>query len=197
MIKYHLPFARLSGMILALPLKQKKKQGGSINQIHGRRTTSSLTIVIYHANTLAKSPRRCRDTPLHRPHSVPQQHSTSPRTRRWRPRPCTEDGPWAFTACRDMSAIGVARRLLDVRHRFPTFFTRLLLRRTDCLSALLHLADNLGGPRETLHHLLALLASPKGVVALFEEIIQLVGTVHVFKKFTLHLVFCKPIGNSS
>lgn len=54
--------------------------------------------------------------------------------------------------------------------------------------SLLHLADDLAGAAEALHHLLALLPSAYGVVALLQQIIQLVVAVHVLQQFTLHLV---------
>lgn len=53
---------------------------------------------------------------------------------------------------------------------------------------LLNLANNLTGTRQTLHHLLAFLSSSDGVIALLEEIIKSVGTVHVLEEFALHLI---------
>jgi hypothetical protein len=55
----------------------------------------------------------------------------------------------------------------------------------------LHLADNLLGATQALHHLLAFLPSPDGVIALSEQIVQLLGSVHLFEKLALHLVFGK------
>ena len=54
----------------------------------------------------------------------------------------------------------------------------------------LHLTNNLTRPTQTLDHLLALLPSPDGVVAFLEEVVELVGSVHVFEEFALHFVFC-------
>ena len=57
------------------------------------------------------------------------------------------------------------------------------------LGHLLNLADNLAGPRETLHHLLALLPSADRVVALLEQVIELAVAVHVLQQLALHFVF--------
>ena len=53
----------------------------------------------------------------------------------------------------------------------------------------LHLADNLASLAQTLDHLQTLLPPPDGVVALFEEVVNLIGAVHVLQELTLHLVF--------
>jgi hypothetical protein len=52
----------------------------------------------------------------------------------------------------------------------------------------LNSVDDLARPGQTLHHLLAFFPSPDSVLALLEQIIQVIGLVHVFKKFGLHLI---------
>lgn len=53
---------------------------------------------------------------------------------------------------------------------------------------LLHLADNLTGTRQTLHHLLAFFPPADRVVALLQQVVEFGITVHVFEQLTLHLV---------
>jgi hypothetical protein len=53
---------------------------------------------------------------------------------------------------------------------------------------LLHLTNNLTRLRQRLHHLQTLLPSADRIVALLEQLIDLVGAVHVLEEFALHLV---------
>jgi len=53
---------------------------------------------------------------------------------------------------------------------------------------LLHLTNNLTRLRQRLHHLQTFLPSADCIVALLEQLIDLVGTVHVLEEFALHLV---------
>jgi len=53
---------------------------------------------------------------------------------------------------------------------------------------LLHLTNNLTRLRQRLHHLQTLLPSADRVVALLEQLIDLVGAVHVLEEFALHFV---------
>ena len=57
---------------------------------------------------------------------------------------------------------------------------------------LLHLADDLAGFTETFHHLLALLAPPDGIIALFEKVIKFLRPVHLLEQFPLHFIFRVP-----
>lgn len=59
-------------------------------------------------------------------------------------------------------------------------------------SGLLDLADNLASTAQTLDHLLTLLPPADGVVALLEQIVQLVVAIHVLQKLALHLVLGEP-----
>ena len=59
-------------------------------------------------------------------------------------------------------------------------------------SGLLNLADNFAGTAQALDHLLALLPPADGVVALLEQIVQLVVAIHVLQKLALHLILGKP-----
>ena len=61
---------------------------------------------------------------------------------------------------------------------------------------LLHLTDNLAGPRQTLHHLLALFPSADCVVAFLEQVVEFLVTVHVLEKLALHLILSKSSGYS-
>jgi len=53
----------------------------------------------------------------------------------------------------------------------------------------LHLTNNLIRTAQALDHLLTLLASALGVVALLEQVVQLCCAVHLLQKFALHFVF--------
>jgi hypothetical protein len=53
---------------------------------------------------------------------------------------------------------------------------------------LLHLVDNLLRLGQALYHLLAVLTSPDCVLGLLEELVELIGLVHVGKEFTLHVL---------
>jgi len=53
---------------------------------------------------------------------------------------------------------------------------------------LLHLTNNLTRLRQRLHHLQTLLPSADRIVALLEQLIDLVGAVHVLEELALHLV---------
>lgn len=64
------------------------------------------------------------------------------------------------------------------------------------VKCLLHLANNLTGFAKRFDHLLTLLPPPDGVVALLEEVIESVGTIHILEQLTLHLVFGKSAGQS-
>ena len=55
--------------------------------------------------------------------------------------------------------------------------------------ALLDLADNFTGLAQAFHHLLAFFAPSDRIVALFEQIIQLLCPIHLLEKFSLHFVF--------
>ncbi len=57
---------------------------------------------------------------------------------------------------------------------------------------LLHLTDNLLCATKTLDHLLAFLPPPDGVVALLEQIVKLVGPVHLLQQLALHVFFRVP-----
>lgn len=61
----------------------------------------------------------------------------------------------------------------------------------DTLPSLLDLADNLACLGQGFHHLQTLFPTADGVVALFEQVLKLVLTVHVLKKFSLHFFFGK------
>jgi hypothetical protein len=52
----------------------------------------------------------------------------------------------------------------------------------------LDLADNLAGLAEGLDHGLTLLSPADGVVAFLEEVVDVIGPVHVLQQFALHLV---------
>lgn len=53
----------------------------------------------------------------------------------------------------------------------------------------LHLTDNLIRTTQALDHLLTLLTSALGVVALLEQVVQLCRAVHLLQKLALHFVF--------
>lgn len=53
----------------------------------------------------------------------------------------------------------------------------------------LHLADNLAGPSQRFHHLLALFPSAYRVVALLEEVVQVARLVELFQQLALDFVF--------
>lgn len=61
-------------------------------------------------------------------------------------------------------------------------------------SRLLDLAHDLAGLAEGLNHLLALLPPANGVVAFLEEVVDVIGPVHVLQQFALHFVLCESIG---
>jgi hypothetical protein len=61
----------------------------------------------------------------------------------------------------------------------------------DGSSILLHLTDNLARSPKALHHLLALLSASDRVVALFQQVIQLVVAVHVLEQLPLHFVLAE------
>lgn len=63
----------------------------------------------------------------------------------------------------------------DLNTRFLTLSYNSLITHI----TLLNLTNNLASPRQTIHHLLALLPSPNSVIALLEQIVQLAGPVHV------------------
>jgi hypothetical protein len=69
----------------------------------------------------------------------------------------------------------------------PFLGPRGLRQKVDAKS--LHLTDNLLGATQTLHHLLALLPPSDGVIALSEQVVQFLGSVHLFQELALHLVF--------
>lgn len=58
-----------------------------------------------------------------------------------------------------------------------------------CVHHLLNLTDDLTGLGQTLDHLLALLPSADGVLALAEQVVEFVGAVHVVEEFALHFFF--------
>lgn len=60
---------------------------------------------------------------------------------------------------------------------------------------LLDVAHDFTSLPKRLHHLLAFLPPADCVVALLEEIIQLVDPIHVFEQFSLHLVLGEPTPN--
>ena len=57
----------------------------------------------------------------------------------------------------------------------------------------LHLTDNLARPGQRLDHLLTLFPPPDCEVAFFQELLKLVGAVHILEKLTLHFVFRMPV----
>lgn len=59
-------------------------------------------------------------------------------------------------------------------------------------ATLLHLADNFAGLAQTLHHLQTFFPSSDRVVALLEEFVELLCSVHLFEQFSLHFIFRVP-----
>jgi hypothetical protein len=53
---------------------------------------------------------------------------------------------------------------------------------------LLHLVDNLLRLGQALHHLLTVLAPPDRVLGLLEELVELIGLVHLGEKLALHVL---------
>lgn len=58
-----------------------------------------------------------------------------------------------------------------------------------CHNSLLHLTNNLARPTQALNHLVALLAAADGIVTFLEQLLELVGAVHVLEELSLHFVF--------
>ena len=53
----------------------------------------------------------------------------------------------------------------------------------------LHLAHDLTGLAQALYHLDAFLPSPNRVVAFLQQVVELIGAIHVFKQLALHFFF--------
>lgn len=61
------------------------------------------------------------------------------------------------------------------------------------LRPLLNLTDNFTSLAERFNHLLTFLPSADCKVALLEEVIERIGSVHVFEQFALHFVLGKSM----
>jgi len=75
-------------------------------------------------------------------------------------------------------------------HTESTSISVCLVFRTTAV--LLHLTDNLACFAQTLHHLHTFLAPSDSIVALLEQVVEFLRSVHLFEKFALHLIFCMP-----
>lgn len=64
-------------------------------------------------------------------------------------------------------------------------------------TGLLHLTDNLACFRQRFDHLLALFPPSNGVIAFFQEIVELAGAIHLFQELFLHLIFGMPENRSA